>query len=85
MIVWSVVIGVAAYRLWRLVGEDAITEPLRDRLSGWPLKLVSCPWCSGSWAAFGLTWATDAVVGVPAPVLVGLCAATVCGVIGERL
>lgn len=85
MIVWSLVLGVAAYRLWRLVGEDAISEPMREKLTGWPLKLVSCPWCLGSWIAFGLTWATDAAIGLPAPFLVGLCAATVVGFIGERL
>lgn len=85
VIVWTVIIGVASYRLWALVGRDSITAPARDRLSGWPLELVECPWCLGSWVAFGVTWATDATVGVPLPVLVGLAAAVVVGFIGERL
>lgn len=87
MIVWILVIGVASYRLWRLIGQDSITEPLRNRLNpdGWPYALISCQWCLGSWVAFGATWATDAVIGVPAPLLVGLGAAVVVGVLGEVL
>lgn len=84
MIVWILVIGVASYRIWRLLGEDSITEPLRQGLPEWPLELVTCPWCLGSWVAFGMTWATDAAVGLPAPVLVGLGAAVVVGLIGEH-
>lgn len=89
MIVWILVIGVASYRLWRLFSEDSITETPRE----WVLErspekmreLVECPWCAGSWWAFGVTWATDVVVGLPAPVLVALGAATVVGVLGRWL
>lgn len=86
MIVWILVIGIASYRLWRLVAEDSITEPARTRyLGGWIEELVECPWCLGSWVAFGVTWLTDATIGLPAPVLVALGAATVVGVLGRWL
>lgn len=84
-IVWVALIGVAAYRLWRLVGEDTITEPLRARLPESWLHLIECPWCLGSWIAFALTWATDLATPVRSPVLVGLAAAVVVGWLGERL
>ena len=87
MIVWLIVIGLASYRLWRLIGQDSITEPLRDRLNpdGWTMGLISCPWCAGSWVAFAATWLTDATIGVPGPVVVALGAAVVVGVLGEVL
>lgn len=89
MIVFAVIIGAASYRLWRLVAEDAITEPARE----WVLErspekvreLVECPWCLGSWVAFGVTWLTDATIGLPAPVLVGLAAAVVVGWLANNL
>lgn len=87
-LVWTILIGLASYRLWKLAAEDAIAETPRE----WVLarspermrELVECPWCLGSWVAFGVTWAVDAAVGLPAPVLVGLAAAAIVGMIGER-
>ena len=88
ILVWTVVIGLASYRLWKLAAEDSITEAPREWvLSRSPEKtreLIECPWRLGSWLAFGVTWATDAVVGLQAPVLVGLAAAAIVGMIGER-
>lgn len=82
-------IGFASYRLWRLVSVDTITEPARDwvlvRLPAWADDMVTCPWCLGSWTAFGVTWAADAVAGLRMPVLVGLAAAVVVGVLGAWL
>lgn len=89
MIVWILVIGVASYRLWRLAAEDSITEGPRewvlDRSPEKIRELVECPWCLGSWSAFGVTWLTDVTVGLGAPVLVGLGAAVVVGWLGEHL
>jgi hypothetical protein len=85
VIVWVALISLASYRLWRLLGEDSITDPLRARLPDWSLELIECPWCLGSWVAFVVTWATDATVGLQVPVLVGLAAAVVVGALGERL
>lgn len=89
ILVWSIVIGAASYRLWKLAAEDSITrsvvEWMLDRSPAKVRELVECPWCLGSWIAFGVTWLTDAVVGLPVPVLVGLAAATVVGWLGSNL
>lgn len=87
MIVWIIVIGLASYRLWRLAGQDSITEPLRDRLNpdGWVIGLITCPWCLGSWIAFAVTWLTAATIGVPAPVVVALGSAVIVGAVAEVL
>jgi hypothetical protein len=82
-------IGLASYRLWRLVAVDAITERPRDwllvRSPQWVDKMTMCPWCLGSWVAFGVTWATDAAVGVASPLLVALAAAVVVGWLAQWL
>lgn len=89
MLAETVLIGLGSYRLWRLVAVDTILDKPRDwllvRLPPWVDKLVSCGWCLGSWAAFGVTWATDAVAGLRMPVLVALGAAVVVGWLGSWL
>lgn len=45
-------LGLAAYRTWRIVGEDTITEWLRTRMSTSVRNFVSCSWCLGLWCAF---------------------------------
>lgn len=80
----ALLIGFASYRLWRLIGQDQITERLREGLDGWVLDLVTCPWCLGTWIAFTVTAIVAAVVGLAYPVLVGLAAATVTGILGDR-
>jgi len=89
ILIWSTLIGIASYRLYRLIAEDTATEHWRDwvlsRSPVWVDAMVSCSWCLGSWVAFGITWATDATVGLQAPMLVGLAAAVVVGWLGENL
>ncbi len=61
-------LGLAAFRLWRLLAEDDILNRPRDRLSEWSLlghwdregepgnpamDFVMCPWCFGAWIAVG--------------------------------
>lgn len=55
--------ALAAYRLQRLLGVDAITEPLRERAidatykhggivrADWLAELLACAWCRSVWAA----------------------------------
>lgn len=69
--------GVAAYRLTRLVTTDTITQPVRHRLhaavesaEAGPVveklaTLVTCPWCVGVWAGFGVTLARQTWRGWP--------------------
>lgn len=83
-VLWSVLIGFAAYRLWRLLGRDTITARIRDGLEGKALELVECPWCLGSWLAFAVTAVVAGVVGMAVPVLVALAAAAITGILGDR-
>lgn len=82
-------IGLASYRLFRLLVEDEIfmgpVEWSLARMPEWFNKMWRCCWCIGTWIAFGVTWATDAVVGLDAPALIGLAAAVVVGWLGENL
>lgn len=63
MVEWTLLIGLATYRLWRLVAEDNILDGPRDRLydrvdgpvSRWFADMVSCVWCLGFWIAGGMT------------------------------
>lgn len=48
-----VLLGLAAYRTWKLLAEDTILDGARDRM-GYGLKFLRCPWCSGFWIA--LAW-----------------------------
>ena len=88
-LVWALLIGVASYRLWRLLAEDLVIEHWRDwmlvRSPAWVDAMISCAWCLGSWVAFAVTWLTDATIGIEAPVLVALAAAVVVGWLGENL
>jgi hypothetical protein len=83
----SILIGLASDRLWRLLAQDAILDDARDwvlvRSPRWVEEMVECSWCLGSTLTFGVTWATDAVAGLPMPVLVGLAAAVVVGWLGS--
>lgn len=47
-----------AVRIMRLITFDSITQPIRDRLSGFLGALIECPWCTGVWIAVpvGLSW-----------------------------
>jgi hypothetical protein len=78
--------ALAAYRLTRLVTQDRITAPLRDRLDRdtLPGELVRCSWCVGMWAAFGVVAARRLVPHAWAPVADALAVAAVVGLISEN-
>lgn len=91
-LVWAVVIGLAAFRVYRIAGVDAITEPFHGRLlasrhpvAQWFSELVGCPWCIGFWASVALTalgwWA--GLYTWQEGVVIALAASTVCGVTGS--
>jgi hypothetical protein len=88
-LVEALLIGLASFRIWKLIATDLITEPARDwvlvRSPKYVDDLVSCPWCLGSWIAFGVTWLTDATIGLQAPVLVALASAVVVGAVAMWL
>jgi hypothetical protein len=73
-----VLLALAAFRAWKLVGDDAVLDRPRDwlldRLGGEASDrgdrasyLMSCPWCLGAWMALAwwlawLAWPHGAVV-----------------------
>jgi hypothetical protein len=80
----------AAYRLWRLIGMDGITEPFREQMRhgavpGKVMELIECPWCLGSWMSFGVFAVATAYASVWLPVAQALAAATLVGLIGSRV
>lgn len=91
-LVWVVVIGLAAFRIYRIAGVDSITEPIHGRLNAsnnpvaqWVSELVGCPWCIGFWASVALT-ALGAWIGLytwPEAIPIALAASTVCGITGS--
>jgi hypothetical protein len=51
-----VVVGLAAFRLWRLVAVDSLLAPFRAVLSDRLVSWLSCPWCAGFWVGLAV-WA----------------------------
>lgn len=80
----AVLIGLASWRLWRLIARDDITAPFHTRLQGWPHRMVDCPWCLGTWIAFAVTAAVDQVHPLPVPWVIAAAAAIILGV-GEMV
>lgn len=59
----TLLLALAAFRLWRLIAFDVVTERLRRRMitrqrlfadPGNAAEFVQCPWCLGFWIA--LAW-----------------------------
>ena len=51
-----VLLALAAWRIWWLIAEDDLTQPLRDRLHPGKLRdWVECPYCTRAWVA-GAVW-----------------------------
>jgi hypothetical protein len=67
-----VLLVLIAGRLWKLIADDEILEPLRDRLLDridtgsmkWELFLT-CPWCAGFWISGVVYAAWLATLGDP--------------------
>lgn len=63
ILIYTILIGAAAYRLWHVIAVDDIFEPVRARLpyegtvSRWLVDMLYCPWCLGWWIAGALTFA----------------------------
>lgn len=55
--VWEfVLLALAAWRIWWLIAEDDLTQPLRDKIKPGKFRdWVECPYCTGAWVA-GMVW-----------------------------
>ncbi len=58
-------LALASFRVWRLLGQDVLLDPLRDRIvrDGTEYRqeldeFLRCPWCLGAWvgSAWWLAW-----------------------------
>lgn len=72
LLIALVPLTLVAWRVWRIVAVDTITEPLRARFlfrdgRGWEwfAELVTCPWCLGFWISGGVVAAYVFGVGLP--------------------
>lgn len=87
-----IVDSLATYRLTRLVTEDVIAAPVRDKIfekhpphdRSWSYVLT-CPWCSSVWIGIGVMIARKIVPSAWDPLAKGLAASAVTGVISERV
>ena len=92
ILAYTLVIGLAAFRIYRIAGVDSITEPFHGRLNAsrgrvgqWFSELVSCPWCIGFWASCALTalgWWAGLFTWQEA-IVIALAASTICGITGS--
>lgn len=86
--------SLATYRLTRLVTEDTITEPLRERVydrfgdpstNSFSLSyLVSCPHCTGVYAAAFVTAARVLAPRIWQPVAAALAASAAVSIYSEN-
>jgi len=85
----TLILGLAAFRLWRLAARDSIfaapRQWLYNRLPAFFSEMVDCCWCLGSWITFGLTAGAYYVQPFDYPWLIGIAAAAVTGWIGNTL
>ena len=82
------VVGLVAYRLWRLVARDSLTAPLRERPYRWHWfrELWDCPWCLGFWICLGLAYLGSVLGYVTTDwLVVGVAASVVTGWLGDTL
>lgn len=82
--VWLLLLiyALAVARVTGLIVADTITEPVRDRLTGWLddtpgsagewfASLITCPWCAGMWVSLVAAplvwfWGDSPVMLIPA-------------------
>lgn len=78
--------ALATYRIARLVAQDDLTAPLRERVrdsNRFVGRLVQCPHCVGVWAAGGVLVARLVAPRLWGPVARGLACAAVASVLAE--
>lgn len=81
----------AGHRLTRLVTEDVITKPLRNKIfekhppteESWSY-LLTCPWCAGIWIGLGIAAARKFYPRVWNPLAEALAISSAAGLIQER-
>ena len=83
-----VVMALASFRLWRFIAEDKVPGyPIQVWASKRPAvgNFVMCPWCLGAWLSAAVVAVTDALVGIPMPVMQWLAVSALVGLIASNL
>lgn len=83
--------ALATFRLTRLLTEDVITSPVREKIlkkyppteESWSYALT-CPWCASVWAGLGVMAARRMFPAGWDAVATGLAASAVTGLVSER-
>lgn len=80
--------ALAVYRVTRLVVEDTIADPIRNRIveaapEGRLAYLVTCPWCVSVWVAAGWAGLAVAAPAVAAPVGAALAWSAAAGLLSS--
>jgi hypothetical protein len=88
-----VLLAFATFRVWRFIGRDDVTEPLRAFAFGdatgfvrrYARDLVCCPWCAGTWVSVASVYAAHRWLTVLSPhwLLWAVGVAAVVGFLGE--
>lgn len=95
----GVLLALAAYRVFRIVGYDTITQPVRERVTGYKdsdelpadveraylAKLVRCPWCLGWWISLGVWLVYETWPYTTARLAVPFALSAAVGMIGRNL
>jgi len=89
--------ALATYRLTRLIVEDEITAPIRDRVRHAAMRsvdspgvaakvntLLSCPWCVGWWVSCGVVVARRVAPRAWSPVAAALAFSAVTGILASN-
>ncbi len=86
------ILALASYRLARLMVEDEITAPVRERIwKRYPPEttkvgyLFTCYWCSGIWSASALQLSRIIAPKTTRVVEAGLAAAAVAGLLAAQV
>jgi len=97
---WAgVLLALAAYRLFRIVGYDTITQPIRERVTGYKdsdtlpsdvtdaklAYLFRCPWCLGWWVSLAVWGVYEASPHWALVAATPLAISAGCGIIGRNL
>lgn len=95
MLTWTLLVGLATYRLWRMIARDKILDRPRDwffdKANGdtpvrlWFVEMIDCVWCLGFWIAGGLaaTVALSSGRSTMEGLLLWLASATVAGLVRQ--
>lgn len=57
-----ILLTLACYRVWRLIGMDDVSAPLRLKLPDVVSKPLECQWCAASWVSLAGVYLADRYV-----------------------